>query len=117
MNPHRAKVFGTDLEENRRFMMMGRVVSSVLEDGHGREVSQVRVSLTDRCNFDCVYCHNEGLGDTRGPMDPQDHEMDADDVVRFLEVARGLDADSVKFPDGEPLFRQYVEEISSLGVL
>ena len=42
----------------------------MLEDGFGREVTGVRVSLTDRCNFDCVYCHNEGLGDTRGPMAP-----------------------------------------------
>ncbi len=41
----------------------------MLEDDFGREVSGVRVSLTDRCNFDCVYCHNEGLGDTRGPME------------------------------------------------
>jgi len=56
----------------------------MLEDEFGREVSGVRVSLTDRCNFDCVYCHNEGLGDTRGPMDPQDDEMSTDDVVRFL---------------------------------
>jgi len=37
-----------------------------LADDFGREVTGVRISLTDRCNFDCVYCHNEGLGDTRG---------------------------------------------------
>ena len=48
-----------------------------LEDEFGREVTGVRVSLTDRCNFDCVYCHNEGLGDTRGPMEPDDNEMTA----------------------------------------
>ena len=58
----------------------------MLVDGFGRELTGVRVSLTDRCNFDCVYCHNEGLGDTRGPMEPADDEMGTDDVVRFLEV-------------------------------
>ncbi|MFC7076318.1 GTP 3',8-cyclase MoaA [Haloarcula halophila] len=83
----------------------------MLEDDHGREVSQVRVSLTDRCNFDCVYCHNEGLGDTRGPMEPQDDEMDADDVVRFLEVAREFDVEAVKFTGGEPMLRGDLEEI------
>ena len=83
----------------------------MLEDDHGREVSQVRVSLTDRCNFDCVYCHNEGLGDTRGPMDAQDHEMDTDDVVRFLEVAREFDVEAVKFTGGEPMLRGDLEEI------
>jgi cyclic pyranopterin phosphate synthase len=83
----------------------------MLADGFGREVSGVRVSLTDRCNFDCVYCHNEGLGDTRGPMDPQDGEMSADDVVRFLEVAAEFDVEAVKFTGGEPMLRGDLEEI------
>lgn len=83
----------------------------MLEDDFGREVSGVRVSLTDRCNFDCVYCHNEGLGDTRGPMDPQDDEMTADEVVRFLEVAREFGVEKVKFTGGEPMLRQDLEEI------
>ncbi|WP_251343349.1 GTP 3',8-cyclase MoaA [Haloplanus halophilus] len=83
----------------------------MLEDDFGREVSGVRVSLTDRCNFDCVYCHNEGLGDTRGPMEPQDDEMSTDDVVRFLEVAAEFGVDSVKFTGGEPMLRDDLEEI------
>ena len=83
----------------------------MLADDFGREVTGVRVSLTDRCNFDCVYCHNEGLGDTRGPMAPRDHEMSTDDVVRFLEVAREFEVDAVKLTGGEPLLRQDVEEI------
>ena len=83
----------------------------MLEDAFGREVTGVRVSLTDRCNFDCVYCHNEGLGDTRGPMEPGEDEMSTDDVVRFLEVAAEFDVDSVKFTGGEPMLREDLEEI------
>jgi len=83
----------------------------MLADEFGREVTGVRVSLTDRCNFDCVYCHNEGLGDTRGPMEPQDDEMGTDDVVRFLEVAEEFDVDAVKFTGGEPMLRQDLAEI------
>ncbi|SDM43097.1 cyclic pyranopterin phosphate synthase [Halogranum gelatinilyticum] len=83
----------------------------MLEDDFGREVSGVRISLTDRCNFDCVYCHNEGLGDTRGPMDAQDSEMSADDVVRFLEVVEEFGVEKVKFTGGEPMLRQDLEEI------
>jgi len=83
----------------------------MLEDDFGREVTGVRVSLTDRCNFDCVYCHNEGLGDTRGPMEAQDDEMSADDIVRFLEVAEEYGVDSVKFTGGEPMLRDDLEEI------
>jgi cyclic pyranopterin phosphate synthase len=83
----------------------------MLSDQFGREVTGVRVSLTDRCNFDCVYCHNEGLGDTRGPQEPQDHEMDADDVVTFLDVVREFGVDAVKFTGGEPMLREDLEEI------
>jgi cyclic pyranopterin phosphate synthase len=83
----------------------------VLSDDFGREVTGVRVSLTDRCNFDCVYCHNEGLGDTRGPMDPQDDEMTADEVVRFLEVVEEFGVEKVKFTGGEPMLRDDLEEI------
>ena len=83
----------------------------MLEDRFGREVTGIRVSLTDRCNFDCVYCHNEGLGDTRGPMDPQEDEMTADEVVRFLEVAREFGVGKVKFTGGEPMLRDDLEKI------
>jgi len=83
----------------------------MLSDDFGREVTGIRVSLTDRCNFDCVYCHNEGLGDTRGPMDPQENEMGTDDVVRLLEVVAEFGVDSVKFTGGEPMLRDDLEEI------
>ena len=84
---------------------------TMLEDEFGREVTGVRISLTDRCNFDCVYCHNEGLGDTRGPMDPRENEMSTDDVVRFLEVCEEFGVRKAKFTGGEPMLRDDLEEI------
>ncbi|MFB6353606.1 MAG: GTP 3',8-cyclase MoaA, partial [Halobacteriales archaeon] len=83
----------------------------MLVDAFGRELTGVRVSLTDRCNFDCVYCHNEGLGDTRGPMEPADDELSADEVVRFLEVAAEFEVEAVKFTGGEPMLREDLEDI------
>lgn len=83
----------------------------MITDEFDRQVTGVRVSLTDRCNFDCVYCHNEGLGDTRGPMDPRDGEVGTDEVVRFLKVVEEFGIDSVKFTGGEPMLRQDLEEI------
>ena len=82
-----------------------------LEDEFGREVTGVRISLTDRCNFDCIYCHNEGLGDTRGPMEPSEDEITADEVVRFLEVVEEFGVKKVKFTGGEPMLRADLEEI------
>ena len=83
----------------------------MLADEFGREVSGVRVSLTDRCNFDCVYCHNEGLGDTRGPLEAQDDELSTERVLDFLAVAAEFGVDSVKFTGGEPLLREDLAEI------
>ena len=86
-------------------------MSGPLTDDFGRAVTGVRVSLTDRCNFDCIYCHNEGLGDTRGPMEPGENEMSTDDVVRFLEVVEEYGVRKVKFTGGEPMLREDLEEI------
>ena len=83
----------------------------MLVDGFGRELTGIRVSLTDRCNFDCVYCHNEGLGDTRGPMDPRDNELSTDQVVRVLEVAAEVGVTAVKFTGGEPMLREDLADI------
>lgn len=83
----------------------------MLVDSFGRHVSDLRVSLTDRCNFACVYCHNEGLGDTRGPSDPATGEMSAAEVVRLLRIAREFDITRVKLTGGEPLLRRDLEDI------
>ena len=81
-----------------------------LFDEFGREVTGLCVSLTDRCNFDCVYCHNERLCDTRGPMGPQDEEMTADEVVRTPEVVVDLAVQRVSSPAGR-MPRADLEEI------
>lgn len=83
----------------------------MLVDAYGRHVSDLRVSLTDRCNFKCVYCHNEGLGDTRGPADAHEGEMRTHEVVRLLRIAREFDITRVKFTGGEPMLRRDLEDI------
>jgi cyclic pyranopterin phosphate synthase len=76
-----------------------------LVDSAGREITDLRVSLTDRCNFDCFYCHNEGLGDTRGPREPTDDEMATDTVELIARVAHGYGIRNYKFTGGEPTLR------------
>jgi cyclic pyranopterin phosphate synthase len=83
----------------------------MLVDAYGRHVSDLRVSLTDRCNFHCVYCHNEGLGDTRGPSDAHEGEMTPDEVERLLRVAREFDVTRVKLTGGEPMLRRDLEDV------
>ena len=73
-----------------------------LRDGHGRLIGDLRVSVTDRCNFRCQYCMPaEGL-----PW------LDRDEVLRFEEIARlvsllaAMGVGDLRLTGGEPLVRR-----------
>lgn len=82
-----------------------------LVDLFGRPVTDVRVSLTNRCNFHCLYCHNEGLGDTQPPRAPAADEMTPEEVERLLRIAAEFGVSKVKFTGGEPMLRADLEDV------
>ncbi|MFZ1023770.1 MAG: GTP 3',8-cyclase MoaA [Thermoplasmata archaeon] len=88
----------------------------MLVDSFGRSVTDIRISVTKRCNFSCVYCHDEGLGPVARPRSPHADEMTPLEVERLVRVAREFDIHSVKFTGGEPLVRPDLEEIVSRTV-
>src|SRR3990172_4720274 len=88
----------------------------MLVDAFGREVTDIRVSVTRRCNFGCIYCHDEGLGPILAPRTPHPEEMGVDEIERLLRIAREFDIRSVKFTGGEPLIRVDMEEIVDRAV-
>ncbi len=83
----------------------------MLTDAWGRAVTDVRISVTKRCNFSCVYCHDEGLGPVARPGAPHGEELTVAEVERLVAVAREFGVRSVKFTGGEPLVRDDLEEI------
>ena len=83
----------------------------MLSDAYGREVTDLRISVTKRCNFGCVYCHDEGLGPVARPRAPHGEEMTPLEIERLIGVAREFGIRSVKFTGGEPLVRLDLEEI------
>ncbi len=83
----------------------------VLVDAFGRSFLDLRVSVTRRCNFSCVYCHNEGLGRISRPGDPHPEEIEPAEIERVVRVARDLGVESLHFTGGEALVRQDLEEI------
>ncbi len=89
----------------------------MLVDSVGREVTDIRISVTKRCNFSCVYCHDEGLGPVARPQTPHGEEMTPAEVERLVRVAREFDIRSVKFTGGEPLVRPDLEEIIARTVV
>src|SRR5918994_6495987 len=79
-----------------------RVASEPLVDGHGRLIEDLRVSVTDRCNFRCQYCMPaEGL-----PW------LDRAEILRFEEIERlvslfvAMGVRDVRLTGGEPLVRR-----------
>jgi GTP 3',8-cyclase len=91
----------------------------MLVDTWGRPTTDLRISLTDRCNFRCVFCHNEGQGEVHAPGDPAPGEMPLDHVLRLARVAHGFGIRHFKLTGGEPLVRKDCEAIvaglASLG--
>ena len=83
------------------------MVEEELRDSHDRRISDLRVSVTDRCNFRCQYCMPaEGLA-----------WMDRDEVLTFEEITRlvrilvNLGIEDVRLTGGEPLVRKDFPEL------
>jgi len=89
----------------------------MLSDAWGREVTDIRISVTKRCNFSCVYCHDEGLGPVDRPRTAHGEELTVPEVERLVAVAREFGIRSVKFTGGEPLVREDLEAIVERTVL
>src|SRR6266545_1628858 len=86
----------------------------VMIDSFGRVVRDLRVSVTDRCNFRCLYCMPEdglpwlGAGDV----------LTRDELIRALRVAIDLGVHTVRLTGGEPtLRRDLVEVVAALAPL
>ena len=77
-------------------------------DQYGRVATDLRVSLTDRCNLRCTYCMPaEGLD-----WLPTDQQLSDDEVVRLIGVAVGrLGVQEIRFTGGEPLVRRGLVDI------
>jgi cyclic pyranopterin phosphate synthase len=79
-----------------------------LVDSFGRVATDLRISLTDRCNLRCSYCMPaEGLD-----WMPRDEQLTDDELMRLVTIAvRDLGIEELRFTGGEPLLRRGLEEI------
>jgi cyclic pyranopterin phosphate synthase len=78
---------------------------SKLKDKLGRIIDDLRISLTDRCNFRCVYCMpEEGL-----PWLPKREILRYEEILHLARVFVGLGVRTVRLTGGEPLMRQDIE--------
>ena len=72
-----------------------------LTDKHGRNITDLRVSITDRCNYRCVYCRS-------GEDGVKFSELPIGDYIRIVRVFVSLGIEKVRITGGEPLLRKEI---------
>lgn len=85
-----------------------------LIDSHGRIIHDLRVSITDRCNYKCVYCRT-------GEYGAQYPELGIDDYLKLIKLFVGLGIEKVRITGGEPLLRtgliELIQELATLRTI
>ena len=72
-----------------------------LVDQFGRTIDYIRLSITDRCDFRCVYCMSESM-----TFLPRNEVLSLEDCARLVKIFVGLGVSKVRITGGEPLVRK-----------
>ncbi len=97
------------------FFVFGATLMT-LHDKFGRQITDLRISVTDRCNFRCVYCRSAD------PENYREHEqiLSWPELERLAGIFVGLGIQKMRITGGEPLVRDgaesYIRKLHDLGV-
>ncbi len=78
-----------------------------LKDSYNRPIRDLRVSLTDRCNFRCFYCLPHG----EPPIAPKDQMLSYEEIEYACDIFVELGIEKIRLTGGEPMMRQDIETI------
>ena len=91
-----------------------------LADTRGREMRDLRISVTDRCNFRCTYCMPREVFDSRYRFLPHEAILSFEEIARLARVFVELGVQKIRLTGGEPLVRRdlprLVEMLAALNV-
>jgi cyclic pyranopterin phosphate synthase len=89
--------------------------AKLLIDGFGRQITYLRISLTDRCNLRCVYCMPEDGVQLLSHSEMLSYE----EILRFVSVLAGYGVNKIRITGGEPLVRKgvvnFIEKLNNIG--
>jgi GTP 3',8-cyclase len=85
-----------------------------LADTRGRAMHDLRISVTDRCNFRCTYCMPREVFDSTYRFLPHDAILSFEEIARLAKVFVGLGVRKIRLTGGEPLVRKDVPKLISL---
>jgi len=78
-----------------------------LRDSYNRPIRDLRVSLTDRCNFRCFYCLPHG----EPPIAPKEKMLSYEEIEYVCDIFVGLGIEKIRLTGGEPMLRRDIETI------
>lgn len=82
-------------------------MTATLKDSYGRAIRDLRVSLTDRCNFRCFYCLPHG----EPPIAPKEQMLSYEEIEYVCEIFVSLGIEKLRLTGGEPMLRRDIETI------
>ena len=95
-----------------------RALSTAPVDALRRPLTDLRISVTDRCNFRCSYCMPKEVFDKDYAYLPQSHLLSFEEITRLATVFVGRGVRKIRLTGGEPLLRKNIEIlISQLATL
>ena len=83
-------------------------------DTFKRPLRDLRISVTDRCNFRCPYCMPAEIFGDRYQFLPREDLLTFEEITRIVRITVGLGVTKVRITGGEPLVRQNIEELISM---
>jgi cyclic pyranopterin phosphate synthase len=85
-----------------------------LADTRGRPLRDLRISVTDRCNFRCTYCMPREVFDAGYKFLPHDAILSFEEIARLARVFVGLGVEKIRLTGGEPLVRRDLHRLISM---
>ncbi|MCK9382454.1 MAG: GTP 3',8-cyclase MoaA [Sulfuritalea sp.] len=82
-----------------------------LVDRRNRRVRDLRISVTDRCNFRCVYCMPKAVFDHDHAFLPRAELLSFEEIVRIARIFVDQGVEKIRITGGEPLLRRHIENL------
>ena len=80
------------------------MLEDYVTDRYERPIVSLRITLTNRCNVNCLYCHHDGMVKSKD-------EMTADELYTICKIAKKLGVKKIRLSGGEPLLKKDIVEI------
>jgi cyclic pyranopterin phosphate synthase len=87
---------------------------SSLADTRGRAMHDLRISVTDRCNFRCTYCMPREVFDAGYRFLPHEAILSFEEIARLAGIFAGLGVQKIRLTGGEPLVRRHLHRLISM---